>query len=385
MNNKEVTIVLLIFLLCSCSHSNHSVKDINCSTFEVPLSREDSSGVFNSFFKLKHLVVLETKDESIIRRISKVAFYKGNIFIMDHIEKKIFVFNENGDFLKSYHHYGQGPGEYVSLADFMIKNDTLYLLDELGGRLLQYSMADSLLHVQNVDKAEGVYVFSDGKFALNKKLGVADGNTDKLYCSYAFYNQGKKVREEVPFNKHLCGYSFTHGEGANNFYAYDDSIFTLFPFNDTIYTVKNDGELKPYMAIQIGKEHIRLDDDKKQVDKLRTELITPFIHAFYKWDKYLFYSYFYKDDPGRSVLVKDDCTLLYHGSLGLDENRLPIHPVAYDTDNTERLLLSVIRPFEIMPATKNRTGKNRILDKLAGRVSEEGNPIFVFYEPLFSK
>ena len=383
MNNKGVTIVLLFFLLCSCNHSTHSVKDINCSTLEVPISQEDSSGIFNSFFKLKRLVVLETKDESMIRWISKIAFYNDNIFIMDRIEKKIFVFNENGNFLKSYHHYGQGPGEYISLADFTIKNDTLYLLDGLGARLLQYSLADSLLGVQNVDKAEGVYLFSDRKFALNKKLGVADRNSDKLYCSYAFYDEGKKVHEKVPFNKHLCGYAFTHGEGANNFYVYGDSIFTLFPFNDTIYTVKNDGDLNPYMAIKIGKEYICLDDDKKQVDKLRTEQEVSSIHAFYKWDKYLFFSYFYKDDPCKSVLVKDDCTILYHGSLVLDENLLPIHTVAYDTDNAERLLLSVIRPFEILPIAKDRTGKSIVWDELSGRISEEGNPILVFYEPIF--
>ena len=218
---------------------------------------------------------------------------------------------------------------------------------------------------------------------MNKKLGVADRNSDKLYCSYAFYDEGKKVHEKVPFNKHLCGYAFTHGEGANNFYVYGDSIFTLFPFNDTIYTVKNDGDLNPYMVIKIGKEYICLDDDKKQVDKLRTEQIVSSIHAFYKWDKYLFFSYFYKDDPCKSVLVKDDCTILYHGSLALDENLLPIHTVAYDTDNAERLLLSVIRPFEILPIAKDRTGKSIVWDELSGRISEEGNPILVFYEPIF--
>lgn len=383
MKNKTLLFLLLFILLLSCSHGNHSIYNMDCPTLEIPLNRQDTFKLFDSFFKLKRLVVLETKDECMIRKISKVAFYKDKVFILDSMEKKIFVFNDKGDFLKSYNHYGQGPGEYISLADFTVKDDTLYLLDGLGGRLLQYSLADSLLCVLNVDKSQGVYVFSDRKFALNKKLGFADGSSDKVYCSFAFYDNGEKISEKVPFNEHLCGYAFSHGEGANNFYVYDNSVFTLFPFNDTLYTVKNDGNLEPYMSIQIGEERIHLNDDKKQVDKLRTEQITPSIHAFYKWNKYLFFSYFYKDTPGRWVFAKDDCTILYHGYWTLDENKLPIHVVAYDTDNDERLLLSVIRPFEILSMIKNGTGKSKVLDELVGQVSEEGNPIFVFYEPAF--
>lgn len=383
MNNRIVLIALMAFLLFSCSPSDRSVENIDCATLEVPLSREDSPELFDSLFKFKHFVVLETNNECLIRRVSKIVFYKNKIFILDGREKKIFTFNEKGDFLKCYNHLGQGPGEYISLADFTIKNDTLYLLDGLGGQLLQYSLADSLLCALKIDKAEGICVLSSGKFALNRKLGFADGDPDKSYYSYAFYEEGKTGREKVPFNKYLCGYSFTQGEGDNNFYAYDNSIFTLFPFNDIIYTVEENGDLLPYLAIKIGKESISLDDDKKQVDKLRKEGITPSIHAFYKWDKFLFFTYFYKDKPSKCVLAKDDCEILYHDSFVFDEHLLPVHAVAYDTDNTDRLLLSVVRPFEILPIAKRNPEKSSLLDELAGRVLEEGNPILAFYEPVF--
>lgn len=380
---KNTLIIFLTFLVLSCNQGVRSDKMVNCVTLEVPLSREDSPKTFDSLFKLKHLVALETNVECLIRRVSKIVFYKNNIYVLDGREKKIFTFNDKGDFLKCYNHLGQGPGEYVSLVDFTVKNDTLFLLDGSGAQLLQYSLADSLLCTLKIDKAEGLYVFSNGKFALNRKLGFADRDPDNSYRSYAFYDKSKKVHDRIPFNKHLCGYSFTHGEGANNFYTYDDSIFTLFPFNDTIYSVKENGDLNPYIAVQIGKEHINLSDDKKQVDKLRIEGITPSIHAFYKWNEYLFFSYFYKDKPSKCALAKKDGNILYHGSLTLDENLLPIHAVAYDTDDTNKLLLSVMRPFEILPIAKRNSGKSNILDELADKCLEDGNPIFAFYEPKF--
>lgn len=141
MNDRIVLIALMAFLLFSCSPSDRSVENIDCATLEVPLSREDSPELFDSLFKFKHFVVLETNNECLIRRVSKIVFYKNKIFILDGRENKIFTFNEKGDFLKCYIHLGQGPGEYISLADFTIKNDTLYLLDGLGGQLLQYSLA----------------------------------------------------------------------------------------------------------------------------------------------------------------------------------------------------------------------------------------------------
>ncbi|WP_308554354.1 6-bladed beta-propeller [uncultured Mediterranea sp.] len=386
INNEKIAeymCIRIILLLCICLMTSCQDKKVEVEhgvdILEVPLQREDDFASFLSHFDFSHIVPLETNDSCLIRFITKIQIYESQIYILDKLQKQIFTFNEEGGFLKRYKHLGQGPGEYSSLTDFSIVHDTLYLVDGSKGRLLRYRLDDTFIDEETIGVTDGVYVFSDRRWALNKKFGSST-HTSSCQC-YAFYEDGKEVYQDIPFNEHLRGYAFTQGEGGNNFYAYDDSVFTFFPYNDTIYTVNaGSGRLTPYMAVRVGDERIRLDDDKVTVNRLRKKDITPTIHAFYKWGNYHLFAYFHKDNPCKYVLLKGKDNVLFHGTSAWDENYLPIKVVAYDTDSNCHLLLSVIRPYEI---PSRYSDKSPILKKLSDNVSAEDNPILVFYRPTF--
>lgn len=383
MKYRFLLVIFIAFLLLSCN-GTHPSKDGDLVTINIPSVENNFSENFDSLFELKRFVALETNSDCLIKKVSKVSFYKEKIYILDEREKKIYVFSNEGKYLRCYNHLGQGPGEYLSLSDFIIRGDTLYLLDRLGGKLLQYGLNDSLLNSQNVEKAKGIYVFPDAKFALNKELGSADNSTKKTYCSYALYDKKEKLSEEAPFNKYLCGYGVSLGYGANSFYAYDGSIYTVFSYNDTIYTVDNEkGNLHPYLKVGKRTEKIYLDDDKKRVDKIRKETLVPLIFSFYKWKGYLFFAYSYKEEFFKFVLAEDDGNILYHGPLALDRNRLPISPTAYDTDTTDRCLLSVINSFEILAIAKSGTRGNKVLSEISNKILQDDNPVLVFYDVKF--
>lgn len=376
-------IILFAFLLLSCDGS-HSPKGGNIITVNIPAIKNNFSENFDSLFEFKRFITLETNSDCLIKRVSKVSFYEKEIYILDDREKKIYVFSNEGNYLRCYNHFGQGPGEYLSLSDFTIRGDTMYLLDRLGGKLLRYGLNDSLLNSQNVEKAKGIYVFPDAKFALNKELGSADNSVKNAYCSYILYDKKSKLSEEAPFNKYLCGYGVSLGDGANSFYTYDGSIYTFFPYNDTIYTIDNKkGNLHPYLTVGNGREKIFLGDDKKRVDKLRKETLIPLIFSFYKWKKHLFFAYSYKEENFNFVLAEEDGNILYHGPLALDKNRLPIHPTAYDTDTSDRCLLSVINSFEILSIAEGGTRENKVLSEISNRMLQDDNPVLVFYDVKF--
>lgn len=231
--------LLLLMLILACN-GKKEMRVGNLSSIIVPVERNDAPGMFDSIFELNRHIVLETTDESLIRRLGKIMFYKNNIYVLDADEKKVLAFDESGKYLRQYSHRGQGPGEYLSLKDFTIKENVLYLLDRIGGQLLLYNLEDSLLRVQKIDKAKGVCVLAPNKYALNVELGSADNGSGKKYCSYVYSENGNCVLRDVPYNKELCGLSYSLSEGGNSFYSYNDSVFTYFPYNDTIYCVNKE-------------------------------------------------------------------------------------------------------------------------------------------------
>lgn len=378
MKQNVFLLVLSILLIASCS-SPESKNEQGACTFNLPMQqRDDSPDNFNKFFKFSHVISLETRDDCLIKAISKVLFYKKEIYILDKREKQILAFDERGKFLRSYTHRGSSPQEYVYLTDFSILNDTLYLIDGIQGKLLLYGMNDSFIGTEKIERTHAIHFFNKQRYASNRGLGLAERNSRHSYHSYAFYDNSKLVEEDVRFNRHLLGYSFTHGFGSNYFYTYNDSVFTLFPFNDTIYSIHaSSGRLAPYLAIHIGTDRVNVSTGKAQIEVLRK--VPPAVFAFYKWGNYHLFSYSYKG-KSYNVLIREN-DILFHGSFICDSNYLPIHTVAYDSDDEHELLLSVVQPFEI--GFEKYANKNPVIKSLAAKVTADSNPILVFYKPLF--
>lgn len=370
-------IIPFVCLLISCQQVKQQSANEEVRTLEMPSQRRDASDTFNDFFRYSHLIPLETNDGCLIRFISKIAFYKEHIYILDALDKGVLAFDMHGHFVRGYKHLGQGPEEYVSLTDFSIQNDTLHLIDCGQGRLLSYTLDDAFISAAPIEKTDAIYLFSKDRYASNRGFGLAkqNSNTSK---SYAFYDNGKMIVEDVPFNKHLLGRRFTYGFGNNYFYTYADSVFTLFPLNDTIYGVNpQSGKLSPYIAIETGGESISLKDGEAQVKKL-SETGTS-IFALYKWNSHLLFTY-KKGKEWVNVLTHND-NVLFHGQFIRDENYLPIHTVSYDTDKEHNLLLSIIQPSEI--GFQPYSDKSPVIKELAAKVTDDSNPILVFYQPQF--
>lgn len=302
---------LLLFFFLSCN-SGKGNKYTETPFVNIPLDRKDNPAFFDSLFQYNHYVILETTNESLIGHTGKIVFYRGDIYILDDKENKVLVFDKQGKYLRQYSHVGQGPGEYLSLRDFVIKEDTLFLLDRLGAKLLEYTLDDSLIQVTNVEKARGFHLFESGEYALNQELGNADLFTDEQYYSYVCYNGNTPTYKNCPFNKELCGLSFSQDGGSNSFYFYNDSLFTFFPYNDTIYCVdRKEGTLTPYVSIGIGDESIKIDDSNIQVKEKRDKGIVNTIFSFYKWGNWLFFSYYYKDENRSYVLTDISGNILF--------------------------------------------------------------------------
>ncbi len=368
-------VFLLQFLCCT---SVREERHISVKSLDIPTGCEDDKGIFDTLFSLSDYVILEADDASLIRQINKIVIYKSCIYVLDKSEKHILSFTRDGRFVKKYRHYGQGRGEYIYLSDFTIHDGVLYLLDRLGGCILQYTLDDRFLSKIPVGRSEGICVLDSERYALNNGLGVADKKSSKTFFCYAVYDGEDLVYQSVPYNRHLCGYSYTLGDGANYFYAYDDTLFTYFPYNDTIYTIGKEGLLLPYLSVGIGAT-VTPEMSMRITDKLRKERPVN-IFSFYKWQNLMLFSYIPVEGQRRVSVLADWDHVIFHGQFNTDKNGLPINIVAYDTDEPERKLLSIVEPAVLHSASRRLGDEMSKLQEIAGQVVEDDNPVLLFYD-----
>ena len=103
----------------------------------------------------------------------------NNLYILDSFESKITVFNENGEFVKSFGRAGQGPKEFIRPSAMIVKKDKIYVFQgffeykimDLDG---EYISTHSI-HIQN---RLGYQAVGDNVFLFR-------GETDQTFTKLA--------------------------------------------------------------------------------------------------------------------------------------------------------------------------------------------------------
>lgn len=345
-------------------------------TVDIVSDREDSPECFDSFFRYDHYIVLETTDSSMVGQIAKIQFNKDRLYILS--DNRIQTFDQNGKFIRTYNHTGEGPKEYLRLTDFDIRNDSLYLLDHVGKKVLIYSLEDQFLSEVQSNGAHGLKLLSGG-ILFHHHLG---GSGSELY-SYSYFD-GQTYQYQIPFNEALQGRIYTFGNETNNFYSQADELLTYVSYNDTIYAVDTkNGQLSPRYSVPISHRTVRKGDSRAEVTQLLKSGVPATIFNFYKWNSTLLFSYSYKDGQSRETVLYDtEKGLLFKGAFRMDSNGIPIQMAAYDTDApAPRKLMNVVNTFVLKSCQKNdrEIEKHALLHEIAGRVDEESNPVLIFY------
>lgn len=95
------------------------------------------------------------------------------------------------------------------------------------------------------------------------------------------------------------------------------------------------------------------------------------------------FSYIPVESGRRVYVVAEDNRVIFHGQFNADENGLPINAVAYDTDEAEHKMLSVIEPTLLHFAlNRKKQEESTFLQEIATQVVEDDNPVLLFYDMM---
>jgi len=188
--------IINIFVFLSCDREG----DVKTLSIEIPTNIVCDRHPLDSLFDVDHFVILEETEESRVSQISKIFVSSNEIAILDNTYKILF-FTSEGKFLRKIQKLGHARDEYISLSDFDIKGDTLYLLDNMCKKILTYRKDGKYINSIDIEVAKGLRVLENG-IAINHEFGLANGSSSGYSYEYITNNEHTK---DINFNPYLTG------------------------------------------------------------------------------------------------------------------------------------------------------------------------------------
>lgn len=303
MDKIFVTIFfVLVFSIFSCKQNEEVTEIPNESVEIIDISHIQENQKYHPFFSGDLLdscrfVRLETTDDCLIGGdIKQLLIDDGNIFVLD-INKKVFVFSEDGNFLTQIGTIGGGPKEMMSPSVIYLnkKNKHIGVFDSKLNKLFQYTYSGELVNVIACDRHlfsmvshmgmlgdDFLYVgFTNSPLTKYNSILIKEKDFSFSGVLKDFLCHNKKVSVSgIVAKPFVSGYGFFLREFSDTIYSFKDMqvqpIFLLktkykLLTADVINTIKpkDDFEFRTYLTqngYSVGISEIMATDEYLKID-----------------------------------------------------------------------------------------------------------------------
>lgn len=246
MKKVFVTFLCLI-LLCACHNSK---KTETYPVLKVSFGKEKISAldIFDKF----EIVSLETNDSSLLVWPDKVLYWKGQYMVFDSKTPSLFVFDENGNFIKKIGKRGDGPEEYTEIYD-VIQDKETGEIDMLSpyGEIFVYTSEGAFIKRTRLPQKSNYQSFEDcGNYFITWTLPNAE---DEDGISLISKNNMQCVKSYWKGNRNLY---FLYPRA---FYKYGEDVFFSRPFSREVYRVSKD-KMNIAYKWDFGKDNYSIED-----------------------------------------------------------------------------------------------------------------------------
>lgn len=192
------------------------------------------------------IISLESIDESLIGYIDGLKIINDKIYVLDSdFGSNIFVFNEDGSFVKKFQNKGRGPGEFNIPHCFAVDgSDNLYVLDRQMARLLKYDL-ESFNYIEDIILPDNT-PFS---FTVDRKgehfyyYYSANTNLQNRQNNFIISNKKGEILNKgvfVPSESYIMGSQVL-------FYEIEKKIYGYPLFSNTVYHMDEKDILEQYL------------------------------------------------------------------------------------------------------------------------------------------
>lgn len=249
LSGKILIIIWPVIFGLSCKNTRTYSSDIPYQLspgLKVDMSKLDSAKL-TGFARDIRFIPLETRSDILIRRVDRLKVTDSLLFVLDIMQKTIFIFDKSGKYISKISKAGKGGDEYRNIDDFDPDESQkeIYVLDNLTSRLLIYDFQGRLVkenklpfHALEFSRLPGGYAFCNGNSCVNPFC-------DKVYfCNKAF----AVVHTDVPIQSNLRNLDLM--SDYPRLIKVGDSI-RFVDINDFIYSFL-DGKLMSTQRVDFG-------------------------------------------------------------------------------------------------------------------------------------
>lgn len=307
---KSNALIFIFLLSVSCSPS---LEDDDSFLYQIVDVAIDYSKDFH-FISDTMFIPLEFCEDCIIGDISKVIKVENGFIISDKTHsKRVYKFDEAGNFLFGIGTNGSGLGNYVLPFDFSIVPQTnrLAILDQNQGKMLYFDLRDGSF-------IEEFRIYFQPKSMFFLDSSVVAFHLDGNFMATEIDTMGAILdlnTNEFTY-KGVIDYTKTDQNSTRGdfFMGTNDLLFSK-PLNDTIYLVNKTG-FTPKYVFDFGEKKVPEYLKKLSGMEMFQEMakIVPFYHNgnVLENDTYLFFNWWANDEVENFSVFDKTSNRSYH-------------------------------------------------------------------------
>jgi hypothetical protein len=378
-NIKKAYIIIatvILFFNSSCD-SKKTISESDLSYIYLDsLSEKD---IISENINKCRFVKLQTTDDCLIKWIVRIEFDDNKIFIKD-INEKIFVFDDEGNFLNTIGKIGQGPDEQLNVFDFYLdkKSSTVNVIDIFKSLLFRYSYSGKLLNKEKFDatlfRNTSIVTAVDERYLIL----TLDNDNNSLFNYGIWDSRKKKKKDYIPY---LATGNENVGFGLSKVTKSKKSVYMCAFMSDTIYKYNtNSNNIIPEWVFK-GKlaPATKKDLDGKSYDLAlgaltvaKSKHLSTGIDKLYATDNYIHFTFVWNDNRHRVFFNTKSKSGYYY--------KIVPSGVYTSLDNlvatTDKAFVCVIQADEIL---SENLEDNLNIKNIRNSTVEDDNPILAFY------
>ena len=229
----SASIIIICLISCDSTQSADRIDESRATTIKIATSNDTPD--LDSIVRNHKFTRLETSEECLVGEVYKLSCRNKKYYILDrHLQKALFVFDEEGKFRNRIGRRGRGPGEFIEPTDFIVSDSCVTVFYMFGHKLLYYNPDGTF--IRSVRLPYSIYeIESGGDGSAIYAVGGDNSKCDSLK-NYELLEIGPEgdIRAKVYKNKYSMDFSNKY-----DLQGFDEDVIYKKAFRPAVYMLRD--------------------------------------------------------------------------------------------------------------------------------------------------